>query len=90
LGWDKRAIADRRLYWSGEFGRAGSQVETMPRYKVCAAEIWAECFNKDIAFMRKTDAAEINAILKSIEGWIYHKGVYRFGPYGPQRGFLKL
>jgi putative DNA primase/helicase len=92
VDWDKRTLADRRLYWSGEFGRAGagSQVETMPRYKICAAEIWAECFNKDIAFMRKTDAAEINAILKSIEGWIYHKGVYRFGPYGPQRGFLRI
>ncbi|MHC1696016.1 MAG: VapE domain-containing protein [Eubacteriales bacterium] len=87
VGWDKRSIADRRLYWSGEFGRDG--VETTKRDKVCAAEVWNECFNSETKYMKQSDTREINGILASIEGWHTSKNGVRCGPYGLQRCFIK-
>lgn len=86
VGWDSKAISDRRLYWSGEFGRI--ETETVERERICAAEIWVECFGKDISFMKKVDTREINDSLSCIPGWESYRG--RFGPYGHQRGFRKV
>lgn len=88
IGWDKRSLGERRLYWSGEFGR--SDEGTVERDRVCAAEIWSECLGGDIKFMRRSDTMEINGILASIPGWKRHNSTARFGPYGIQKGFVKL
>ncbi|HEY9060971.1 MAG TPA: virulence-associated E family protein [Pseudobacteroides sp.] len=86
--WDKRGLAERRLYWSGEFGRV--QCETVARDRICALEIWCECLGGDIKHMKRSDAIEINAILSKLKGWIKYNNVYRFGCYGMQKGFVKL
>jgi putative DNA primase/helicase len=87
--WDKRTLSERRLYWSGEFGRA-SAGETVERDRVCAAELWCECFGKDISFMRRTDVTEINGILDGLPGWKKDRNGRQFGkPYGLQRGYSK-
>ncbi|ASJ54878.1 virulence-associated protein E [Brevibacillus formosus] len=88
IGWDKRSLGERRLYWSGEFGR--SDEGTVERDRVCAAEIWSECLGGDIKFMRRSDTMEINGILASIPGWKRHNATARFGCYGPQKGFIRL
>jgi predicted P-loop ATPase len=88
LDWDKRALNDRRLYWSGEFGR--DNCETKERDRICAAEVWCECFGGDVKFMRRIDALEINGILACIPGWKRLSTMYRFGSaYGHQRGFIR-
>jgi putative DNA primase/helicase len=90
LDWDKRSIGERRLYWSGEFGRVNEDAETtMERDRICAAEVWCECFGGDLKFMRRTDSMEINGILAGLPGWERYKSSYRFGCYGHQKGFLK-
>jgi len=81
--WDKRTLSERRLYWSGEFGRA--DIDTVERRRICAAEVWCECLGADIKFMRQTDSRSINSILKSTTTWGDCREV--FGPYGSQRGF---
>ncbi|MCR4442163.1 MAG: virulence-associated E family protein [Peptococcaceae bacterium] len=87
--WDNRSLSERRLYWSGNFGKPPE--DARPRTKICAAEIWCECFNKDISLMRKSDAAEINSIISSIPGWVKDKTGRKFGaPYGCQRGYSRL
>jgi putative DNA primase/helicase len=83
--WEKRDVNERRLYWSGEFGKV--ETETMERDRICAAEIWTECFHNDIKFIRQADTREINSILSSMTGWETYRG--RFGPYSYQRGFLR-
>ncbi|WP_310359754.1 virulence-associated E family protein [Neobacillus drentensis] len=83
--WEKRDISERRLYWSGEFGKV--EMETMERDRICAAEIWTECFHNDIKFIRQADTREINSILSSLPGWETYRG--RFGPYSYQRGFVR-
>lgn len=86
--WDKRTIRQRQLYWQADFEKEG--IERVPREKICAAEVWCECFGTDIKFMKKSDAAEINAILGRINGWEKSKNGIRFGGgYGLQRGFVK-
>jgi len=87
--WDKRNLSDRRIYWSGEFGKV--QTETTFRDKICAAEIWCECFTKDISFIRRADVVEINGILDAFPGWKKDKNGRQFGkPYGFQRGYSRL
>lgn len=85
LGWDRRSIGERRLYWSAEFGRG--TVETEPRTRVCAAEVWCECLGGDVKYMKRQDAVEINGILADMPKWDKYRG--RFGPYGPQKGYKR-
>lgn len=86
LDWYKRDIAERRMYWSGDFGSAP---DTVDRTRVCAAEIYVECFGSDMRFYKQTDAREINNILSAL-GWKKEKSVSRYGVYGPQRGYVKV
>lgn len=85
--WQKRDIPTRLMYWSGEFGKP-YEGAAGPRDRICAAEIWCECFRSDIKFMKQTDTREINGILASIPGWEEYRG--RFGPYEFQRGFKRV
>ncbi|MDQ0254913.1 putative P-loop ATPase [Evansella vedderi] len=88
LGWEKKDIGDRRLYWSGEFGTFTG--ETVERDRICAAEVWVECLGGDIKYMKRSDSLEINGILGDIEGWERHNSNMRFGCYGRQKGFIKV
>ncbi|WP_059050812.1 virulence-associated E family protein [Paenibacillus senegalimassiliensis] len=84
--WQKRDIPTRQLYWGGEFGKP-HEGAAGPRDRICAAEIWCECFRSDIKFIRQSDTREINGILASLPGWEEYRG--RFGPYEIQRGFRR-
>jgi len=86
--WHNKNLSERRMYWSGEFGK--TQPETIIRDRVCAAEIWCELFNKDISFMRRTDVVEINNVLDSLPGWKKDRNGRQFGKlYGLQRGYSR-
>ncbi|WP_127539369.1 virulence-associated E family protein [Paenibacillus illinoisensis] len=84
--WQKRDLPTRLIHWSGEFGKP-HEGEGGPRDRICAAEIWCECFRSDIKYMKQTDTREINGILSSMPGWEEYRG--RFGPYEIQRGFKR-
>ena len=86
VNWDKKSLAERRMYWGGEFGKF--ETETVLRDKICAAEIWAECFNGDVKYMKQSDTREINETLQTLDGWT--RKAVRCGPYGKQRGFIKI
>lgn len=86
--WDKRSIAQRRMYWQADTVK--EDIKRVAREKVCAAEIWCECFGGDMRTMKKSDAAEINGILSRIPGWVRAANGIRIGAeYGLQRGFNK-
>ncbi|MDE5992890.1 MAG: virulence-associated E family protein, partial [Oscillospiraceae bacterium] len=92
--WDKRTIRHRQLYWQTDFGKEGAAAsaasERVPREKICAAEVWCECFGADIKFMKRTDTLEINAVLAKIDGWEKSSAAIRFGSeYGVQKGFKR-
>ncbi|MCI8517255.1 MAG: virulence-associated protein E [Hungatella sp.] len=61
---------------------------TMERGRICAAEIWVECFRYRLQDMTQRDSRAINMILGGIPGWEPLR--YRPGAdYGQQRGFHK-
>lgn len=84
-GWDSYDVQKRRMFWNGQL--QGELPELAARDKVCAMEIWAECFGGDPRFMKRTDSMEINRILASLPGWGRNKSKRRYGPYGILSGF---
>ncbi len=87
--WDTMDLQKRRIFWSGNMSLPDG-VELVPREKVCAAEIWAECFGSELKYMKRSDSTEINNILLSTKGWERIKTPRRFGVYGQQRGFERV
>jgi putative DNA primase/helicase len=87
--WSKRSVNERKIYWSGEYGR-GDNSEMVERDRICAAEVWVECLGGDFKLLKRADVLIINRILESTPGWQKCKGPYRFGPYGLIKGgYLK-
>lgn len=84
VDWNKKDIHARNLYWSGEFGNGVA--ETVERERICAAEIWVECFNDKVHRMKRTDTMAINDVLERMEGWEKKTNTFRFGPYGKVKG----
>ena len=84
--WDQQPVPVRKMFWAGG-ARADEGVDLMPREKVCAVEIWVECFGGDPKYMKRMDSNEIIAILANAPGWKRNKSMRRYGPYGRQKGF---
>ena len=59
------------------------------RETVSNAEIWAECFGKDPAVMKKPDSYEISAILMRIPGWDRTNRREYIPLYGRQRLYVR-
>ena len=71
-------------------GADSYQGEPMERRRICAAEVWVECFGYQLSTMTKREARQINAILThQLKDWEW--GNIRFGAcYGSQRGLVKV
>lgn len=89
--WYDRTIADRRTWLDNVFEqKRENEDDLMLRSKICAAEIWHECFRYSSIPMKNSDAREINAILERLPGWQRAKSPMRFGgEYGNQRGCIR-
>lgn len=86
--WNTMKLSDKRMFLNGNLAaREGSTL--VDRNRVCAVEIWAECFGGDPRFMQRRDSVEINNILMEFKDWEKMKTPGRFGAYGLQRGFSK-
>lgn len=85
LDWDSRDLMHRRMFWNAE---QPSGSDTMPRRRICAAEVWCECFGSDIRYITRKDSIEINAILAKLPGWKRYQG--RFSIYNHQKGFERV
>lgn len=87
--WNNYDLQQRRQFWNGNL-KLPEHKELVKRDKVCAMEIWAECFSGDPRYLKRTDSMEINNAMQVIKGWKRNKDKRRYGPYGPQRGFEKV
>lgn len=86
--WDRKTELERQQYYSSTAAFQAPDDGT-PRTRVCALEIWAECFQRsDKASLTKSETRQINACLEKL-GWVRSDSPMRFGPYGVQRGFIK-
>ena len=89
VGWYSMNSITRLSYLSNPKIYTG---ETMARDKICALEIWVECFHRAKADLTQKDTRQINGILSEIlkgkPEWIWDR--QRFGAdYGRQRGYSK-
>lgn len=87
--WDSLSMFQRRQFWSGNLHQDGT-IELVERDKVCALEIWTECFGGDAKNMKRTDSREINGILNNMKGWKANKSKRRYGPHGIQKGYERV
>lgn len=85
--WESKTKFERQQYYSSVEAFKGTP-QGAERTKVCAIEIWTECLQQAEAKMLKSDTRQINSILEKL-GWVKNDKLMRFGPYGPQRGFIK-
>lgn len=86
--WGKMSIDLRRTFLSGGTSKDG--VKLVKRDRVCALEVWCEALGGDIKSMRRSDSAEINAVIAAAEGWERRKRSMRFGYAGVQKGFVNM
>lgn len=87
--WDSYDLMRRRQFWGGTLKIPDNEV-LLDREKVCAVEIWQECFNGDPKHMKRQDSTEINNIMGNIRGWKRNKSSRRYGFYGTQKGFERV
>lgn len=85
--WYTKDLIQRRTYIAG--GYKTYLGDTAERNKICAAEVWHECFGYPISTLTKRETRAINAILsKLLKGW-KRDNTHFGGEYGRQRGFSK-
>ena len=86
-GWKDMDIHERREFL--DTGVFDQKVGTVKRDRVCVMEIWCEALRKQPEMIKPIDGRELNAIMRSMEGWAPVSTV-RFGKnYGRQRGFIR-
>ena len=91
--WDTMDLFERRNYLGGgEFGAPISE-GTVKRDRVCAMEIWCECFGKSRESLKKGDSYEIEGILYKLGGWKRYSGnsagKMRIPGYGVQKAYVR-
>ena len=88
--WDNMTLGERQAWLEGDRSIGGDGV--IPRERVCAMEIWCECFGNQPKNLKNIDAREINNMMQLIPGWEPYRGKngkLRFKLYGLQRAFVK-
>jgi predicted P-loop ATPase len=83
LQWLEMDIYQRRMHLEGSPNKGNL------RQVVCIAEIWAECFGKNIEDMDRYKTRDINELMKSVEGWTYKATTKNFGTYGKQKYYSR-
>lgn len=91
--WSSMSLAERRMFLSGDEFTTQNKVGVAVRDKVCNLEIWAECFGREPANIKKQDSYEINAIMAKLDGWERYdgnkSGKLSFGTYGSQIAYVR-
>lgn len=83
--WNTMSRSARRTYLT--MGSHTPDEDLEYRDRICAAEVWYECFGIDPSRMKKVDTREINQILMDSPYTEGKAKLMRFGEYGVQRGF---
>ena len=85
--WLDMSVQERRMFLNGNAAYEG---ELEPMDRVCIAQIWAECLNGDIKYLKPQNRNEIARVLRKIPKWQKSKSTTRCGPYGIQKGFKRV
>ena len=84
--WETWKLDSRILYWSG--GIQGN-IKTVPRSRICSAEVWCEALREPPENLNKSISRDINSVIERTPGWIRSDKVLKYGPHSNQRGFVR-
>lgn len=92
--WDTYDLFQRRAFLNGsDFGELKTE-GTVKRTRVCAMEVWCECFGKPRESLKKADSYEIESILFKLGGWKRYSdnatGKMRIPGYGVQKAYVRV
>lgn len=91
--WAKLSLSEKRMYLAGDEFTTQNRAGVAPRDKVCNLEIWAECFGREPANIRKQDSYELNTIMAKLDGWKRYdgnkSGKLSFKDYGSQIAYVR-
>lgn len=91
--WAKLSLSEKRMYLAGDEFTTQNRAGVAQRDKVCNLEIWAECFGREPANIRKQDSYELNAIMAKLDGWKRYdgnkSGKLSFKDYGSQIAYVR-
>lgn len=75
-------------------GLVDEYLENSDTDRICLMELWCECLGKERQDMRRSDAFELEAILRQIGGWEVYAGnttgKMRLPGYGVQKTFVRI
>lgn len=82
--WDTMDVYARKEYIS-EKNSPTTQKGTVIRQTVSNAEIWCECFGRNIADLKPSDSYAIAALMTKVDGWERTSQAKKQSIYGKQR-----
>ena len=87
--WDSMDTYARRSYIADKDAPT-SPIGTVRRETVSNAEIWAECFGRNLAELKPTDSYALAALMTRVSGWERTKVKRRIPIYGEQRLYSRV
>ncbi len=84
--WNNRDEENRRIFYMNSM--SNKEQCKVKRDRICAVELWVECFHQDKGRMKNSDAREINNILRRFPEWEEVKTPRKTEAYGSQRIFI--
>ena len=87
--WDSMDTYARRSYIADKDAPT-SPLGTVRRETVSNAEIWAECFGRNLAELKPADSYAIAALMTRVSGWERTKAKRRLPIYGEQRLYSRV
>lgn len=85
--WAEMDLYQRRNYLDGD--DLTQKEGTVARTTVSNAEIWCECFRRNVADLKPTDSYAIAALMTQVDGWKRTTNRKRIPIYGLQRLYQK-
>jgi len=86
--WISRSVFERRAFIRND--EFETQIGTILRERICVAEIWNECFGRDLGSLKRQDSNEIAAIMAKINTWEKMQGAKKFNKYGAAKGWRRV
>lgn len=90
--WSELSIYDRRRFYQGDVDMLPTgEAEYVERDRVCALEIFVECFGKDKGDGRQMmEVKKINNAIRQLDDWRDYGAKLRFGKeYGVQKAYIR-
>lgn len=87
--WNGRTPQERRAYIANDDELLGHPEGKYRRERVCLAEIFIECFGRELQNVTAQERREVMDVMRRLHGWKEIGGSVRFGPYGKQKGFCR-